>query len=235
MQRSTSQIIGQAARQQPLCRSLSTTRVCAMSHIGGLPIKYSSEVKIEHLPTAFSASDSRFFDKTTLKVTGPLGERTMPIEPFVSLEFIQPNSSQQQQAGGSTAETQLLVSVGNSSERKQRQMWGTTRALINSCVVGVTEGFSATLRFVGVGYRAAIENEQLALRLGYSHPINLEIPKGLTVSVPTPTRVLINGTDLQQVKLFAAKVRKWKKPEPYNQKGIFINDETIRKKDGKKK
>ncbi|KAJ2239703.1 54S ribosomal protein L6 mitochondrial [Coemansia sp. RSA 455] len=114
-------------------------------------------------------------------------------------------------------------------------MWGTTRACINNCVIGVTEGFSATLRFVGVGYRAAIENGQLALRLGYSHPINLEIPKGLKVSVPTPTRVLISGIDLQQVKLFAAKVRKWKKPEPYNQKGIFVDDETIRKKDGKKK
>ncbi|KAJ2742085.1 54S ribosomal protein L6 mitochondrial [Coemansia sp. BCRC 34301] len=225
-------IVGQAMRWQQPCRLLSTTRVGAMSHIGGLPIKYSSEIKIEHLPTAFSTSDSRFFDKTTLKVTGPLGERTMPIEPFVSLEFIQPSSLQQ---AGSTAETQLLVSVRNSSERKQRQMWGTTRALINNCVVGVTEGFSATLRFVGVGYRAAIENEQLALRLGYSHPINLEIPKGLKVSVPTPTRVLINGTDLQQVKLFAAKVRKWKKPEPYNQKGIFVDDETIHKKDGKKK
>ncbi|KAJ2893337.1 54S ribosomal protein L6 mitochondrial [Coemansia aciculifera] len=234
MQRCTSRIIGQATCQQQLrCRSLSTTRAVAMSHIGGLPIKYSSEVKIEHLPTAFSASDSRFFDKTTLKVTGPLGERTMPIEPFVKLEFIQPNTSQQ--TGSSTAETQLLVSVGNRSERKQRQMWGTTRALINNCVVGVTEGFSATLRFVGVGYRAAIENEQLALRLGYSHPINLEIPKGLKVSVPTPTRVLISGSDLQQVKLFAAKVRKWKKPEPYNQKGIFVDDETIAKKDGKKK
>ncbi|KAJ2683999.1 54S ribosomal protein L6 mitochondrial [Coemansia spiralis] len=229
MQLVSLRILGQATRQQ-LRRSFSTTRVGAMSHIGGLPIKYTSEVKIEHLPLAFSSSDSRFFDKTTLKVTGPLGERTMPIEPFVSLEFVQPNGPQ-----SSSTESQLLVSVGNSAERKQRQMWGTTRACINNCVIGVTEGFSATLRFVGVGYRAAIENGQLALRLGYSHPINLDIPEGLKVSVPTPTRVLINGIDLQQVKLFAAKVRKWKKPEPYNQKGIFIDDETIAKKDGKKK
>ncbi|KAJ2604590.1 54S ribosomal protein L6 mitochondrial [Coemansia sp. RSA 1722] len=101
--------------------------------------------------------------------------------------------------------------------------------------IGITEGFSATLRFVGVGYRAAMEDGRLALRLGYSHPISMEIPVGLKVSVPVPTRVLISGMDLQQVKLFAAKVREWKKPEPYNQKGIFINDETIRKKDGKKK
>ncbi|KAJ1954709.1 54S ribosomal protein L6 mitochondrial, partial [Dipsacomyces acuminosporus] len=168
---------------------------------------------------------------TTLKVNGPLGERTMAIEPFVSLEFIQPKED----AAGEAAEHQLLVSVENSELKKQRQMWGTTRALIQNCVTGVTEGFNATLRLVGVGYRAAVENGRLALRLGYSHPINMDIPKGLQVTVPVPTRVLISGTDLQQVKLFAAKVREWKKPEPYNQKGIFINDETIRKRDGKKK
>ncbi|KAJ2386413.1 hypothetical protein H4S02_003872, partial [Coemansia sp. RSA 2611] len=105
MQQVSLRIVGQATRQQ-LRRSLSTTRVGAMSHIGGLPIKYTSEVKIEHLPLAFSSSDSRFFDKTTLKVTGPLGERTMPIEPFVSLEFVQPNGPQ-----SSSTESQLLVSV----------------------------------------------------------------------------------------------------------------------------
>lgn len=205
-----------------------------MSHIGGLPIKYTSEVQIEHLPDLpFSKADSRFFNKSTLKVKGPLGERTMAIEPFVNLEFLKaPEADQKKQ---DEAENQLVVSVQDSAQKKQRQMWGTTRALINNCVLGVTEGFNATLRLVGVGYRAAMEDGKLALRLGYSHPINMTVPKGLDVSVPVPTRVLISGNDLQQVKLFAAKIREWKKPEPYNQKGIFINDETIRKKDGKKK
>ncbi|KAJ2159918.1 54S ribosomal protein L6 mitochondrial [Coemansia sp. RSA 552] len=196
------------------------------SHIGGAPVRYTGEVKIEHLPEAFSQSDSRFFDKTTLRVTGPLGERMMAIEPFVELEFSGPRRGN---------EYEVLVKVKDSEIKKQRQMWGTTRALINNCVTGVTEGFNATLRLVGVGYRAAIEDKALVLRLGFSHPVTMEIPVGLTVSVPVPTRVLISGIDLQQVKLFAAKVREWKKPEPYNQKGIFINDETIRKKDGKKK
>ncbi|KAI7830096.1 50S ribosomal protein L6 [Kickxella alabastrina] len=182
-------VASQSARS--CARALSTSRL-VQSHIGSSPIKYTSEVKIQHIPTAFSTTDSRFFER--------------------------PRSS-----------------VENSELKRQRQMWGTTRALINNCVTGVTEGFSATLRFVGVGYRAALEGGRLALRLGYSHPISMEIPEGLKVTVPVPTRVLISGSDLQQVKLFAAKVREWKKPEPYNQKGIFINDETIRKKDGKKK
>ncbi|KAJ1897591.1 54S ribosomal protein L6 mitochondrial [Kickxella alabastrina] len=217
-------VASQSARS--CARALSTSRL-VQSHIGSSPIKYTSEVKIQHIPTAFSTTDSRFFDKTTLQVTGPLGTRTMPIEPYVKLDFVKSKI-----AGG---DTELLISVENSELKRQRQMWGTTRALINNCVTGVTEGFSATLRFVGVGYRAALEGGRLALRLGYSHPISMEIPEGLKVTVPVPTRVLISGSDLQQVKLFAAKVREWKKPEPYNQKGIFINDETIRKKDGKKK
>ncbi|KAJ1841919.1 54S ribosomal protein L6 mitochondrial [Coemansia sp. RSA 2708] len=206
-----------------LVRQFSTTRR-VLSHIGGAPIRYSSEVKIEHLPTQFSTTDARFFNKTTLKVSGPLGHRLMPIEPFVKLQFSEHDR-----------ESELLVSVHDSQEKKQRQMWGTTRALINNCVIGVTEGFSARLRLVGVGYRAAVEQGKLVLRLGYSHPITVPIPEGLSVSAPVPTRVLISGLDLQQVKLFAAKVREWKKPEPYNQKGIFVNDETIRKKEGKKK
>ncbi|KAJ1814203.1 54S ribosomal protein L6 mitochondrial [Coemansia sp. RSA 2598] len=195
-----------------------------MSHIGSLPVKYSSDVQIKHINEPYSTTDSRFFDKTTLEITGPLGTRKMAIEPFVKLDINQVGE-----------ESTVVVNVADSQVKRQRQMWGTTRALINNCVIGVTEGFNATLRFVGVGYRAALEDGKLALRLGYSHPINMDIPEGLKVSVPVPTRVLISGLDLQQVKQFAAKVREWKKPEPYNQKGIFINDETIRKKDGKKK
>ncbi|KAJ1730871.1 54S ribosomal protein L6 mitochondrial [Coemansia biformis] len=216
-------------RAVPAVRHFGTAQTAQMSHIGSLPVKYTGEVKIEHLATPFSTTDPRFLDKTTLRVTGPLGERTMPIEPYVTLDFAQTKAS------GPGGEHELRVSVEDSELKRQRQMWGTTRALISNCVKGVTEGFGATLRFVGVGYRAALENGVLVLRLGYAHPINMAVPQGLKVVVPAPTRVLISGTDLQQVKLFAAKVREWKKPEPYNQKGIFINDETIRKKDGKKK
>ncbi|KAJ2770230.1 54S ribosomal protein L6 mitochondrial [Coemansia nantahalensis] len=213
-------------------RHFGTGRATQMSHVGGLPIKYTGEVTIEQVAAPFSATDSRFADTTTLRVAGPLGERTMAIAPFVRLDFAQAKAGE---SGASSGERELRVSVADSEVKRQRQMWGTTRALISNCVKGVTEGFSATLRFVGVGYRAALEDGLLVLRLGYAHPITIEVPAGLTVTVPAPTRVLVAGTDLQQVKLFAAKVREWKKPEPYNQKGIFINDETIRKKDGKKK
>ncbi|KAJ1950280.1 54S ribosomal protein L6 mitochondrial [Linderina macrospora] len=224
--------VGIRVLAQPLnlgVRSISTT-AAIRSHIGSSPVKYTNEVQISHLQTPFSNTDSRFFNKTTLTVKGPLGERRMAIEPFVSLEFIAAK-----EGAGENAEHQLVVSIEDAEIKKQRAMWGTTRALIQNCVTGVTEGFSATLRLVGVGYRAAVENGKLVLRLGYSHPVEMEIPEGLKVGTPVPTRILINGTDLQQVKLYAAKIREWKKPEPYNQKGIFVNDETIRKKDGKKK
>ncbi|KAJ2353012.1 54S ribosomal protein L6 mitochondrial, partial [Coemansia erecta] len=161
-----------------LARQFSTTRR-VLSHIGSSPISYTNEVKITHLNEQFSTTDSRFFDKTTLKVSGPLGERTMPIEPFVKLEFTAPSTANGEHA--------VVVSVADSEVKRQRQMWGTTRALINNCVVGVTEGFSATLRFVGVGYRAALEDGKLVLRLGYSHPINMDVPQGLSVAVPVPT------------------------------------------------
>ncbi|ORX73396.1 ribosomal protein L6 [Linderina pennispora] len=219
--------VGIRVLAQPLglgARSISTTAVIR-SHIGSTPVKYTNEVQISHLQTPFSSTDARFFNKTTLTVKGPLGERKMAIEPFVSLE----------KALARTPSTSWWWASRTPEIKKQRAMWGTTRALIQNCVTGVTEGFSATLRLVGVGYRAAVENGKLVLRLGYSHPVEMEIPEGLKVGTPVPTRILINGTDLQQVKLYAAKIREWKKPEPYNQKGIFVNDETIRKKDGKKK
>ncbi|KAJ2695593.1 54S ribosomal protein L6 mitochondrial, partial [Coemansia spiralis] len=153
-------------------RYFGTGRAAQMSHIGSLPIKYTGEVTIEHVAAPFSATDTRFVDTTTLRVTGPLGERTMAIEPFVKLDFVQAK------AGGAdgSVERELRVSVADSERKRQRQMWGTTRALIGNCVKGVTEGFSATLRFVGVGYRAALVNGLLELRLGYAHPITLEIP-----------------------------------------------------------
>ncbi|KAJ1919993.1 54S ribosomal protein L6 mitochondrial [Mycoemilia scoparia] len=169
-------------------------------------------------------------------VKGPKGELRMPIEPFVKLTNELPAAPSKE--GESPKEGEVWVEVEDTRIKKQRAMWGTTRALINNFVIGVTEGFSTTLKLVGVGYRANMEGPDkrtLQLKLGFSHPVNIEVPSHLHVTTPTPTRIVVNGTDLQQINLFAAMIRKWKKPEPYNQKGIFVGNETIRKKEVKKK
>jgi large subunit ribosomal protein L6 len=121
-------------------------------------------------------------------------------------------------------------------------MWGTVRAYLHNHIVGVSEGHTAILRLVGVGYRATVESTATTvepeyegqkfvnLKVGYSHPIELGIPKGVTASTPQPTRILLEGIEKEVVKQFAAKIRKWRVPEPYKGKGIFVDDETIRLK-----
>lgn len=203
-----------------------------LSHIGRKPIAYSQDVSIEHdLTPILDPRIPSELNNTMLNITGPLGKQQLPIKPFVKLQFTgaakdSPNS-----------ENLLEVSVEDKEVKKQRSMWGTTRALISNAIVGVSDGYKVHLRLVGVGYRGSLENNNktLALKLGYSHPVLMDIPEGLSCIVPQPNRVVVNGINLQQVTEFAAKIQRWRKPEPYNQKGIFINDETIKKKEGKKK
>ncbi|MCJ1369602.1 hypothetical protein MMC20_000814 [Loxospora ochrophaea] len=130
----------------------------------------------------------------------------------------------------------------NEQERKQREMWGTKRAYLQNHILGVSEGHTAILRLVGVGYRATIEKsaitvqpeypgqEFVSLKLGYSHPIELGIPRGVTATTPQPTRILLEGAEKEVVMQFAADIKKWRKPEPYKGKGIFVNNETIKLK-----
>ncbi|PWA02925.1 hypothetical protein BB558_000921 [Smittium angustum] len=203
------------------------------SNIGKMVIEYNKDVKIDQLMEPFSKTDPRFRKTSTLFVTGPLGKLKMPLQNFVKLVNTATDSSDANQSG------LIHVTVEDPSDKKQKQMWGTTRALIKNMVTGVTEGYTSILRMVGIGYRANLETingiKYLQLKLGYSHPVNIEIPSHIEVQVPFPTTMIVKGTDLQQVKLFAAKVREKKKPEPYNQKGIFVDSETIRKKEVKKK
>jgi large subunit ribosomal protein L6 len=124
-------------------------------------------------------------------------------------------------------------------------MIGTLRADLSNHITGVSEGHIAILRLVGVGYRATIESSATTkepefegqqfvnLKVGYSHPIELGIPKGVKASTPQPTRILLEGVDKQVVKQFAAHIRQWRVPEPYKGKGIFVNDETIKLKNKK--
>ena len=119
---------------------------------------------------------------------------------------------------------------------------GTTRAYLNNHILGVSEGHTAILRLVGVGYRATIENtavtkqheypgqQYVSLKVGYSHPIELGVPLGMKASTPQPTRILLEGPDKEVVNEFAAKIRRWRVPEPYKGKGIFVNAETIKLK-----
>ena len=151
------------------------------------------------------------------------------------------------------------MSVGDPEIKHQRAMWGnacdmplerqiltvltgTMRALVQNSIAGVSEGHICILRLVGVGYRATIENTAItkkaeyegqkfvSLKLGYAHPVELPVPKGVKATVPQPTRILLEGPDKHDITQFAADIRAWRKPEPYKGKGIFVNDETIRLK-----
>jgi large subunit ribosomal protein L6 len=114
-----------------------------------------------------------------------------------------------------------------------RKIHGTTRALLSNMVTGVSTGFKKQLEIRGVGYRATLQGNIVNLSLGYSHPINLEIPAGLSVSIPKNTDIIIEGADKQVVGEFAAKIRSYRKPEPYLGKGIRYVDEYVPRKAGK--
>jgi large subunit ribosomal protein L6 len=116
-----------------------------------------------------------------------------------------------------------------------RMQWGSARANINNMVNGVSKGFSVALEINGVGYRAAVQGKTLNLQLGFSHDINFPIPDDIKIVCEKPTSILISGPDRQRVGEFAAKLRSYRKPEPYKGKGIKYVDETIRRKEGKKK
>jgi large subunit ribosomal protein L6 len=127
-----------------------------------------------------------------------------------------------------------VVTVVRPSETKtHRALHGTTRALINNMVQGVNEGFKKELRMVGVGYRAILQGTTLVISAGYSHPVEMEVPEGLTVEVPKNTLINVSGIDKQAVGEFAANIRGVRPPEPYLGKGIRYVDEHVRRKEGK--
>ena len=119
--------------------------------------------------------------------------------------------------------------------REANAMSGTMRQLVNNMVVGVTKGFEKKLSLVGVGYKAAAAGTKLNLTVGYSHPVDFVMPAGITVATPTPTEIIIKGSDRQRVGQIAAEVRAVRPPEPYKGKGIRYADEKITIKETKKK
>lgn len=134
-----------------------------------------------------------------------------------------------------TTESGFLRFVPANDSREADAMTGTMRQLVNNMVVGVTKGFERKLNLVGVGYKAQASGAKLNLAVGYSHPVNIDMPVGISVVTPTPTEIVIKGADRQRVGQIAAEIRAIRPPEPYKGKGIRYSDETITIKETKKK
>ncbi|TPX51510.1 hypothetical protein CcCBS67573_g10022 [Chytriomyces confervae] len=176
--------------------------------------------------------------KSAVVVSGALGTLAMPVAPCVSLELpllAKKDATDEKKGDEKVAKRFVRVSVKDPKDKRHKSMWGTTRRLIENMVTGVSEGFVIPIKLVGVGYRAALEDQKVVLKLGHSHPITVNVPQGVDVNVPAPQRLILRGIDLQVVSQFAANIRKHRPPEPYNQKGVFVGDETIKKKEGKKR
>ena len=121
-----------------------------------------------------------------------------------------------------------------SDAKHHRALHGTTRAVINNMINGVSNGFTKVLEIQGVGYRAQLQGDTLVVNAGYSHPVNMKLPEGIKVVCPSPTEIQISGCDKQVVGEFAAEIRAIRKPEPYKGKGIRYQGEYVRRKEGKK-
>ena len=177
-----------------------------MSRIGKLPIKLPENVDIN-----LAGSD--------ITVKGKFGtlENTIPDV----LEIGQDNDN-----------GTLVVTV-KSQTRQTRELHGLYRTLINNMVVGVSEQFQLNLTLIGVGYRAAVQGKSIVLNLGYSHPVEMEIPEGIKIEVTRNTQINLKACDKEQLGLFAAKIRAWRPPEPYKGKGIIYEGEIVKRKAGK--
>ncbi len=154
-----------------------------------------------------------------LSVKGPKGALEHAIHPLVTV----------------TQEGSLLKFQRGNDSGLARAVSGTTRALVNNMVTGVSKGFEKKLTIIGVGYRAAVQGKKLNLTLGYSHPIAYDIPAGITIEAPDQTNLVVKGADKHLVGQVAAIIRDFRSPEPYKGKGVRYVDETIVKKEAKKK
>ena len=128
-----------------------------------------------------------------------------------------------------------LVTTARTESKKAVAQAGTSRALLNNMVIGVSEGFQKKLTLVGVGYRAKAQGNTLDLTLGFSHPVQYDVPAGITIETPSQTEIVISGTDKQTVGQVAANIRAYRPPEPYKGKGVRYADEHVARKEAKKK
>jgi large subunit ribosomal protein L6 len=175
-----------------------------MSRIGKAPIDLPAGVEIT-------------YDDNVVVVKGPKGTLSQDLDPRISV----------------SVEDGVLTVARDSDEREARALHGLSRALIANMVIGVSAGYSKELQAVGVGYRGALKGNTLELQVGYSHPVLIDAPDGITFEVPEPTKFIISGIDKQLVGQVAANVRAVRPPEPYKGKGIRYVDEYVRRKAGK--
>ena len=173
--------------------------------------------RIGRMPIAVPAGVSVSMDNNVLTVKGAKATLTRTIHPNMMVNI---------------AESEILVTRPN-DQKENRALHGLTRSLINNMVVGVTEGFKKELDVNGVGYRVQMQGTELVMTLGFSHPVNMTAPEGITIECPTANKIVISGSDKQKVGQFAAEVREKRPPEPYKGKGIKYVDEVIRRKEGK--
>lgn len=175
--------------------------------------------RIAKQPIALPKGVEVVIDDRKVTVKGGKGTLNMTLHPAVNLE-----------QEGST-----LRVVAQPAVAGHWAFAGTMRALVNNMVTGVSEGFVRRLQLVGVGYRAQAQGKVLSLTLGFSHPIEYQIPEGVTIETPSPTEVVVRGSDKQLVGAVAAKIRSFRPPEPYKGKGVRYVDERIILKEAKKK
>ena len=176
-----------------------------MSRIGRHPIAIPAGVTVE------------IAENNVVTVKGPKGtlEKALPTE----MEIKQ--------------EGEEIVVTRPNDLKKMKSLHGLTRTLVANMVTGVTKGYEKVLEINGVGYRAAKQGNKLALTLGFSHPVEMEAPAGITIEVPAPNKIVVSGADKEVVGAVAADIRKWRKPEPYKGKGIRYEGEVVRRKVGK--
>jgi len=175
-----------------------------VSRIGKLPIKIPEKVEIK-------------LENTQLICKGPRGELQRQIHPEMKIKI---------------EEGEIKV-LRPSESQQHRALHGLTRSLIANMVDGVSDGFSKKLEIIGVGYRAEMKGKNLNLTIGYSHPILMNFPDEISVSCPTPNEIVVEGVDKELVGRTAAKIRSFRKPEPYKGKGIRYSGEYVRRKAGK--
>lgn len=176
-----------------------------MSRIGKLPITVPAGVTVT------------VDENNLVTVKGPKGTLSQQVNPDITLK----------------QEGNILTLERPTDNKNHRAMHGLYRALVHNMVVGVTDGFTKTLEMVGTGYRASAEGNKLTINIGFSHPVILEAPEGITYETPNQTTILVKGSNKQQVGNLAADIRAIRKPEPYLGKGIKYQNEHIRRKEGK--
>ncbi|WP_299667524.1 50S ribosomal protein L6 [uncultured Ruegeria sp.] len=177
-----------------------------MSRIGKKPVE---------LPSGVTAAVSG----QTIEVKGPKGARSFTATDDVTL----------------SVEDNVVTINPRGMSKRARQQWGMSRTMVANLVEGVTNGFKKELEIQGVGYRAQMQGNTLKLNLGYSHDVDFVAPEGVTITAPKQTVIIVEGNDQQQVGEVAAKIREWRRPEPYKGKGIRYKGEFIFRKEGKKK